>query len=396
MKAQTVLASACVLFCFLALIVPVFAVDQPSVGVKKGDWVEYSVLYTGQTVSPKNITSFRMDIIDVEGSAIKANITVRFQNGTLRGMVWPYNFSEGVYGGWTIISPNMNPGQSFYDSTMKMDIIVEGQEQKVVAGAERTITHACDSKRFIKEWDKATGVFTYAVERPKNFTIITQAVSTNLWSTQNKEQNTGLVTILTAAVIALTGLLTAASIVFFAKRNGQKFSALSGSGQKKVAVLTVVAVVLFEIGSMFFFPFYLVGLSFAEINLIMQTIWTIMVFVSLWFRRKSNYFAHELFMLVVICAWAVGFVAVLMMDPFSTSTDAFSSTPLRYVMNALHGIFSVPALVLGAWLVALWRPASTTFANKSKKLALALPYFWFASYVVGVVDFMALHTTFFA
>jgi hypothetical protein len=397
MKALNTLALACVFFSVLALILPVFAIDQPTVGVKKGDWVEYKIEYTGQTALPtKNMTSFRMEILNVEGTAIEANITARYLNGTLRIAIWKYNFSEGNYGGWTIISPNLNPGETFYDSSLNTTIIVEGQEQKTVAGAERTITHACDSKRIIKEWDKTTGVYTYSVERPKNTTIITQAVATNLWTPQNQEQNPGLVNMLTAAVVALTGLLTVASVIFFTKKAGLKTATLSVSAQKKIVAITIIAVVMFEIGSMFFFPFYLVGLSFAQINLIMQTIWTIMVFVSIYFRHKGNYFIHELLMLVVICAWAIGFTAVILMDPFSTSTGAFSSTPLRWIMNALHGIFSVPALVLGAWLVALWRPESTTFPSKSRKLANWLPFFWAASYIVGFFDFIALHTTFFA
>jgi hypothetical protein len=38
-------------------------------------------------------------------------------------------------------------------------------------------------------------------------------------------------------------------------------------------------------------------------------------------------------------------------------------SPLRWVMNILHGVYSVPALVFGLWLVVLWRPESTTFAR---------------------------------
>ena len=382
------------LFSVSALILPGFAVDTPTVGVKKGDWIEYSVIYTGQTVSAKNITSFRMEIVDVQGSAIKANITAQFLNGTLRKMIWPYNFSEGNYGGWTIISPNLNPGETFYDSTLKMNITVEGQEQKTVAGAERIITHACDSKRIIKEWDKATGIFTYAVERPKNYTIISQAVATNMWEPQNQKQDTGFVNMLIVAFVSLAALF-ALTVVIFTAQSSRKFSGLSASSQKKIAICTVIAVIAFEIGTMIFFPFYDVGLSFAEINLIMQTIWTGMVFISLWLRQKGNYFAHQLLMLIVICAWAIGFVAVLSMDPFSTSTEVFVSTPLRWVMNALHGIFSVPALILGAWLVALWRPNSTAFPAKSRKMAQLLPLFWVASYAVGVLDFIVLHTTIF-
>ena len=165
--------------------------------------------------------------------------------------------------------------------------------------------------------------------------------------------------------------------------------------QGKIAVLTIIMVILFEVATIFVFPFYAVGLSFAEINLIMQTIWTALVLVSMWFRMKGNYFVHEIIMLIVMCAWWVGFSAVLFMNPFSGSTEIFSSTPLRLVMNGLHAIFSIPALIFGTWLVVLWRPESTSFAAKSRRIAQLTTVFWVPSYVVGVLDFMVLHTTFF-
>jgi hypothetical protein len=153
--------------------------------------------------------------------------------------------------------------------------------------------------------------------------------------------------------------------------------------------------VLVTVGGIFFFPFSQVGLSFAEINLIMQTFWTAVVFVSMWFRMKGNYFVHEIMMLAVICAWLVGFSAVLLMGPLaSSSLETFSNTPMRLVMNSLHAIFSIPALVFAGWLAALWRPRSASFAAKSKRLAQLTLVFWIPSYVVGVLDFMVLHTTF--
>ena len=170
---------------------------------------------------------------------------------------------------------------------------------------------------------------------------------------------------------------------------------MNHSSQGKIAALTILLVILFEVGTIFFFPFYEVGLSFAQINLIMQTIWTGLVLVSMWFRMKGNYFVHEITMLIVMCAWAVGFIAVLFMNPFSSSTQVFSSSPLRLVMNSLHAIFSIPALVFGVWLVALWRPGSTSFAAKSRRIAQLITVFWVPSYVVGVLDFVVLHTTFF-
>ena len=166
--------------------------------------------------------------------------------------------------------------------------------------------------------------------------------------------------------------------------------------QGKIAALTILAVVLAEVAFIEFFPFYAVGMSFAQINLIMQTLWTVLVFVSLWFRLKGNYFLHEITMLIVISAWIIGVSAVLMMGPLSSSSSQIlANTPARLVMNSLHGIFSVPALALGVWLVALWRPESTLFVVKSRRIAQLLPAFWIISYVVGVVDFLLLHTTFF-
>jgi hypothetical protein len=100
-------------------------------------------------------------------------------------------------------------------------------------------------------------------------------------------------------------------------------------------------------------------------------------------------------MLIVTCAWVVGFTAVLFMNPFSSSTEVFSSSPTRIIMNALHAIFSIPALIFGAWLVVLWRPGSTSFVGKSRRIAQLTTIFWVPSYVVGVLDFMLLHTTFF-
>ena len=164
--------------------------------------------------------------------------------------------------------------------------------------------------------------------------------------------------------------------------------------QGKIAALTIFIVILVMVGSIVFFPFSEVGLSFAEINLVMQTFWTALIFVSMWFRMRGNYFVHEITMLVVICAWFVGFSAVLFMDPLSSS-PSFSSSPSRLVMNSLHAIFSIPALVFGTWLAALWRPGATSFAAKSKRIAQLTVIFWVPSYVVGVLDFLVLHTTFF-
>ena len=161
------------------------------------------------------------------------------------------------------------------------NVTVEGEEQKIVAGANRTITHACDSKRIIKEWDKATGVYTYAVERPKNITIITTAVATNMWSPQIQQVNQTMFYTLVAACIGLA-VLTLSLVTVITRKKTIKRPTLSHASQGKIVALTIVMVLLFEVVTIFVFPFYEVGLSFAEINLIMQTIWTALVLVSMY------------------------------------------------------------------------------------------------------------------
>ncbi len=394
MKALTTLILVYTIVCVSIIVSPACAPEEPSVGVKKGDWVEYNVSITGPTSNPShNITRFRLEILNVEGTAFQANITAWYVNGSVPSAVWKFNLSEGNVEGWVIIPSNLGAGNTFFDAEKPGNVTIEGQEQKNVAGANRIITHASDSKRQVKEWDMATGVYTYSVEHPKNLTIISTAAATNMWNPQILGLNPPVFYELVAVIIVFSSLILF-SAIFAAKRITIKKPTMPHLSQGKTAALVIFVVVLAEIGFITLFPYNVVGLSFAQINLIMQTIWTALVLMSLWFRAKGNYFVHELTMLVVICVWIIGFSAVMFMDPFSGNTQVLASTPLRLVMNGLHAVFSVPALAFGVWLVVLWRPGSMLFAAKSRRIAQLIPVFWIPSYVVGVLDFLLLHTTF--
>jgi hypothetical protein len=393
MKAFNVLILAIMIVSISFVFSSMCAYDTSVVGVKNGDWIEYTVDITGPTSAPThNISWFRIDILDLENAAFQANVTVRNVNGTLSSSIWNFNFTEGQVEGWVIIPPNLGVGDMFYDSSKPANITILGEEQKIVAAATRTITHSSDSVRPIKEWDKATGVYTYSVEYPKNFTVISVAISTNMWDPQTTNLNQTTFNALVAISIILTVFIVSSSVI--ARRNKPRKLMLIDLSQGKIAFIVILTTVLGTIGAIVFFPFSIVGLSFAEINLIMQTFWTGLILVSMWVRFKGKYFIHEIMMLIVICALLVSFSAVLFMGPL-TSSSAFSNSPLRLVMNILHGIFSIPAIVFGVWLVTLWRPGSESFASKSKRIAQLTMIFWVPSYVVGVLDFILLHTTFF-
>ena len=410
MKAITALLFTCIIVSFSISASPTLSYDQPSVGVKKGDWIEYNISITGTGTPPPthDVRWMKIEIMQVQGAAFPVNLTARYANGTIGSAVWKFNFTEGNVGGWLIIPSNLGPGDTFYDSSIHnrkpVNVTIQRQEQKIVLGASRTVTCGNDSLRH-KEWDKATGVFVGSSETLKNvtnkagwyiedLTVNIQAIATNMWSSQVLPDQSVFYTLVAGSTVL--AVLAIPSIIVIARRKRVEKIAFHGPSQGKIAALAILTVVLVEVGTIAFFPFVQIGLSFAEINLVMQTIWTAFVLLSMWFRMKGNYFAHEITMLVVICAWLVGFSAVLLMDPFSNSSmQIFSNSPLRLVMNSLHAIFSIPALVFGLWLVVLWRPESTSFAAKSKRIALLTTIFWVPSYVVGVLDFMVLHTTFF-
>jgi uncharacterized membrane protein YozB (DUF420 family) len=410
MKAFTALILAIMIVSVSIIASPALAYDEPSVGVKEGDWIEYdiSVAGTGALPPTHDVRWMRMEILPVQGAAFSVNLTARYANGTLGSAIWKFNFTEGNVGGWMIIPSNLGAGDTFYDSAIQfgkpVNVTIQRQEQKTVLGASRTVTYGNDSFRH-KEWDKATGMFVGSSEHVKNvtnkagwyiedLTVTIQATATNMWGPQILGLNHSVFYALVAVSIVLAVLMLS-SVMVVARRKRIKGLTLRYPSQGKIAALTIIMVILFEVAMIVFFPFSAVGLSFAEINLVMQTIWTALVLVSMWFRMKGNYFVHEITMLVVMCAWWVGFSAVLLMNPLSGSSETFSSSPLRLIMNSLHAIFSIPALIFGSWLVALWRPESTSFAAKSRRIAQLTAVFWVPSYVVGVLDFLVLHTTFF-
>jgi uncharacterized membrane protein YozB (DUF420 family) len=408
---QFMVAGFSVLLCVSLLVVSsVCSVYEPSVGVKEGNWIEYKVSITGKGEPPPthDVNWFRVEILQVQGTAFSANFTVRYSNGTMGSAVWHYNFTEGNVRGWTIIPSNLGPGDQFYDYSIHtgvpVNVTIQSEEQKTVLGASRTVTYGSDAFRH-KTWDKATGVFLKATERFKNvtnrygwyiedLTVNTEAIATNMWSPQILGLNqTAFYGLVGAAALAL---LIWFSAVAASRTKKIRELDLSPSVQGKLAIFTVIVAVLGETASMVFLPFYEFGLSVAEFNLMLQTFWLIFVLMSMWWRMRGNYFVHEITMLIVMCETLVGFSVVLLMDPMSISSMmVLASTPTRLVMNFFHAIFSIPALVFGTWLVAIWRPTSATYPAKSRRIAQLTAVLWALSYVVGVLDFLLLHTTVF-
>lgn len=357
--------------------------------------MEYTVSITGPTPLPaRNITWFRMEVLGVDGETFQVNVTVRNVNGTYSSSVWHFNFTKGETQGWVIIPAKLGVGCTFYDAAKSGNVTIEGQEQKTVAGATRTITNASDSKRLIKEWDMDSGVYTYSLEKPKNFTVITSAVATNMWAPDVLEPNqTGLET--QFAIAMLVAVLVLFSAIVVVRKRGLNLSSIL---KRRIRSLTIVLTILLLCGALFLIYVFQskITMSFHEINLYMQTIWCALLILSMWFRAKGRYLLHGIFWTVVVTITLVNFAAVLLMTPPSNSSmEIFFTSPAYAAEFISHAILSFPALILGVWFIALWRPNSTAFVAKTKRIAPVTAILWVLSYIAGVLGYIALYTPYF-
>jgi uncharacterized membrane protein YozB (DUF420 family) len=80
-----------------------------------------------------------------------------------------------------------------------------------------------------------------------------------------------------------------------------------------------------------------------------------------------------------------------MSPPSGGSMQAYFSSPLNSAQFISHAFLSIPAIIFGVWLVALWHPHSITFAAKSEKIAQITAILWVLSYAAGVLGFVAGH-----
>ncbi len=218
MKALNVLIMVGLMFSLLVIVSPVGANEGPSVGVKEGDWMEYSVDLTGSPPALHDVNWMKMVVLQVEVAAFSVNLTVRYVNGTLYSSIWKFNFTAGNEEGWIIIPANLGEGDTFYDAfSANTTVVIQAQQQKTVLGATRAVTFTNSTTRH-KEWDEATGVFLHSTENFTNWGANVTIIATNLWSPQiDGLEPTKFYAIIAAVPTAVA--ITALAIAFAFRKN---------------------------------------------------------------------------------------------------------------------------------------------------------------------------------
>ncbi len=205
----------------LGLIIVFFTVSsfmgtvlaEVSVGVKTGDWIEYTVNYTGTPTEGHDVTWARMEIEDVQGKSVNVAIVVEYSNGTRETISVTLNLEIGQLGDDFIIPADLNSGDTFFDKNVG-NITIMSVEEKTYAGAKRAIVHAATSETTYY-WDKATGILVEGNSIFPDYTMNTEVDRTNIW----QPQLFGLdLPILYAVVISAVFLITAVLSILVLKR----------------------------------------------------------------------------------------------------------------------------------------------------------------------------------
>lgn len=129
--------------------------------------------------------------------------------------------------------------------------------------------------------------------------------------------------------------------------------------------------------------------------LVLQSVWTVLVLVSMAFRIKRNYLVHGIILIVLIVIEWGALSAVAVSSILSGESMQFLMEPLStLIVFALHGIFGFIAFIGGTLVLALWwRPSSlTSFAAKSEMTWRVTLISWIISFVVGIFLYVPVTT----
>ena len=178
-----------------------------SVGVKKGDWIEYSVTCIGSPGQGHDINWARMEITEVKDTSISVSITSRYTNGSTEIFNFTLNLQTGKLIDDFIIPSDLNSGDSFFDQNMG-NITISDVEEHVYAGAARTVLYAATNQNSYV-WDQVTGVSVETTSKQPDYSMHTIVLDTNLWQPTVDLDLTVLILITFVAVIALitTGVI---------------------------------------------------------------------------------------------------------------------------------------------------------------------------------------------
>ena len=200
-----------VIILLIALLAIMNTSGALSVGVKKGDWVEYAVTHTGTVPEGYDASSWSIEILDIQGTEINFNLTFSVPNSTPYSAIVTYNFENGnLSEDYCIIPANLKEGDTVYDKNVG-NITIGSVETRTFSGVTRTVV-VNSTEHVTNYWDQSTGVLLEGIITFSDYTLTSKVDKTNLWQPQPAVDQTVLIAVAFVAIIII-----AAAIILVAK-----------------------------------------------------------------------------------------------------------------------------------------------------------------------------------
>jgi len=217
MRKSYLLAITLLLLIAISLLMATSFAADASVGVKKGDWIQYQVTETGNPAPQYNITWARMDIISVQGEVITVNVQTAFGNGT----VYPenginLNLATGAIGDGFFVPTNLNPGDR-YSTEYEGIINITSVGQIEAGGAQRAVLIGVTNESTYY-WDKQTGIMVAATSNLAGCVMYSKTSATNIWAPQILGLNQTLFVLEVIVVVVAVVVATIAIFIATAKK----------------------------------------------------------------------------------------------------------------------------------------------------------------------------------
>ena len=185
------------------LVVSVFA--QLSVGLKEGDWVEYTGIYTGNPPDSYS-ESARIEIKTIQETEITVEINALHLNGTQTSRTETFDLERGAPD-LIIIPANLKPGDEIYHKELGT-FTVKGVSDYSFEGTIRELIYANIGAQAEFSWDRSTGILIEAEQTTDTFTQTLLAVDTNIVQTQTLDLDHMLIYgIVIAAIIIIIAIV---------------------------------------------------------------------------------------------------------------------------------------------------------------------------------------------
>lgn len=204
---------------------------EVSVGVKAGDWIEYTIAVTGNPPTTPYPTWMKIEILSVQETNVTAKLTMNMSDGTQDTQTASVDVATGSGGNIFVIPANLTVGDTFHVEHSS-DPTISGVETRTYAGVSRTAVYSTGSNAggisppdatMSFYWDKATGVLVEISQSQADYTVSIKADWTNMWQTQPFrlpiDSSSAQTVFIVLIIIAIAG---AATGTFFVIRRRKK------------------------------------------------------------------------------------------------------------------------------------------------------------------------------